>query len=175
MARRRLFFALWPDEATAEAVDRARRRHVTRDGRWVPRSNLHLTVLFLGDIRDDLAVEEWPEALDASSMTLVLDHLGTFRRSGLQWLGASMLPPALSHLVESLRARAAARGIPVETRPFHAHITLARRVRQPGEGRLETPIPWRIDRLYLIESRLTSTGPHYSPVGHWGLGDTPPL
>src|SRR5690606_7943609 len=46
---RRIFFALWPDDATRGAIERACRQAVRRSGgRPTAKRNLHLTVAFLG-------------------------------------------------------------------------------------------------------------------------------
>ena len=49
--RHRVFFALWPDDATRSAISRATRDAVSLSGgRPIAKDRLHLTVAFLGEL-----------------------------------------------------------------------------------------------------------------------------
>src|SRR5690606_35642790 len=88
-ARRRIFFALWPDDATRGAIERACRDAVRRSGgRPTAKRNLHLTVAFLGMLE--------PEALELAAAVppigigpfeIELDRIGYFEGSRVLWLG----------------------------------------------------------------------------------------
>lgn len=159
----RLFFALWPDDATASAL---RQLQTGMHGRLTAYSNLHITLVFLGqqpvsllpDLKDILA------HLPRSEITLRLDHVGYFRRNRIAWVGARGLPQGLlslqQHLVDALRERN------VEFRlehDFKPHITLARDASMPADMTFE-PIVWRANQVALVKSVTTAEGSRYSIV-----------
>lgn len=159
----RLFFALWPDDATASAL---RQLQTGMHGRLTAYSNLHITLVFLGqqpvsllpDLKDILA------HLPRSEITLRLDHVGYFRRNRIAWVGARELPQGLlslqQHLVDALRERN------VEFRlehDFKPHITLARDASMPADMTFE-PIVWRANQVALVKSVTTAEGSRYSIV-----------
>ena len=47
---RRLFFALWPDDATRQALFHWQTHNLPHDLRWQHRADLHLTLHFLGTV-----------------------------------------------------------------------------------------------------------------------------
>lgn len=159
----RLFFALWPDDATASAL---RQLQTGMHGRLTAYSNLHITLVFLGqqpvsllpDLKDVLA------HLPRSEITLRLDHVGYFRRNRIAWVGARELPQDLvslqQHLVDALRERN------VEFRlehDFKPHITLARDASMPADATFE-PIVWRANQVALVKSVTTAERSRYSIV-----------
>ena len=129
----RLFVGITPPaEALAHAagaVDRI--ASTTPDMRWVPRERWHVTLAFLGEVDPD-RITGLRARLDdvAASHTplrgLRLVGAGTFR--GVLWLGVQ---PAGRHSPADRLARAVQRevraaGVPVERRPWRAHLTIAR-------------------------------------------------
>ena len=103
---KRLFFALWPDVALQGEINAVSRncRNSLR-GRYLPGENLHLTLIFLGsaDAGKEVCVRRVGEGIDSGGFTLTLDRLGRFPRSGILWLGVSVIPDALTVLVGKLR------------------------------------------------------------------------
>ena len=78
--RRRVFFALWPDEETRRALLRATRSAVRRcGGRATPSDNLHVTLAFLGPVTATLLerVCQVPP-LPAPAFELVFDRQGAY-------------------------------------------------------------------------------------------------
>jgi 2'-5' RNA ligase len=107
---------------------------------------------------------------------LTLDRLGVFLRPGIAWAGSSSPPDALVRLVAKLGDGLTARGFRIERRPFHAHVTLARRCRiraadpiRNGEP-LSAPIVWNIARATLAASELVSGPSRYRELDGWALG-----
>src|SRR5690606_40404955 len=82
-ARRRVFFALWPDDATRGAIERACRQAVRRSGgRPTAKRNLHLTVAFLGELEPDaLELAAAVPPIGVGPFEIVLDRIGYFERS----------------------------------------------------------------------------------------------
>lgn len=190
---RRIFIAApLPEDAVAgvsELVERVRADGVPgggRDVRWVRLDGLHLTLRFLGPTLED-RLEPAREAVRVAAASggpfdLVIGGAGTFPARGRPralWLGMRAGSEALARLAAQVDAALVERGWPAETRPFRAHLTLARsdgvaagamigaRLEQAAE---DLEIGARIDRLGLFES-LTGGGPaRYVPLEVVELG-----
>lgn len=162
----RLFFALWPDDITREAIA-AHRQSV---GRPVPARNWHVTLAFLGKVaRERLEPLTGAAAeLSAGRCTLTLDRLGHWRRVAVTWLGASGTPTALADLHGQLTARIAGLRLPVEERPFRPHLTLARRA-PPRPTETIPPIHWPVAEFCLMASTTRPEGAEYRVLERWPL------
>ena len=162
----RLFFALWPDagvrDALGQLIGPVRR---TVKGRWVEPDKLHLTLAFLGAAPPGCLPElaAMTEGLDLPRFELALDRLEYWRHKRVLCLGTSAVPPLLLELVRVLNSKLSQAGFPVERRPFRAHLTLARNAEADWSAAmpLKTPLTWLVDRLALVESRLSAAGPAY--------------
>lgn len=160
---RRLFLALWPDQALRDALAAAQ-LEVRREagGRAVPADNLHLTLAFLGAVpreRVDLLVAAC-RAVALDPHRLVLDRVGLWPRGGILWIGTNDPPAPLARFVSAIQAALEPLGFPPERRRFHAHVTLCRnsRRRPSWQGK---PIEWAVDRFCLVESELSYAGAAY--------------
>jgi 2'-5' RNA ligase len=171
----RAFFALWPDASASDALallagETARRSR----GRAAPSGNLHLTLVFLGDVAVTRVTALRAIGLAAASMVtpfpLTLDRTGTFRGSGIAWTGASAMPRELGELVQQLRDALTTEGFALDRRAFQPHVTLARRCRKPGKIQIASPIAWNVSRIALNASELGSDGSRYRELASWPLG-----
>ena len=151
-----------------------------RDVRWVRLDGLHLTLRFLGPTLDD-RIEPAREAVRVAAanerpFSVTIGGAGTFpseARPRALWLGLQAGGPALSGLAASVDRALAAAGWPPETKPFRAHLTLARADGVPAAGRIAAHLinaasALRIDcpvtQIGLFES-LTGGGPaRYAPI-----------
>jgi 2'-5' RNA ligase len=134
----RLFVAVDLDEAVREAVGRVQRgaaRVLDRDRalKWVDPSRMHLTLAFIGEVRDaPLAaaiVDSVSGALASRSFLVGFEGFGVFPPRGsprVLWLGVSEGVDGLMALHEEVSARLRRAGVALEPRPFHPHLTLAR-------------------------------------------------
>ena len=168
----RLFFALWPDDEVRVRLRRAASVLEGVRGRRVAVGNLHITLVFLGNVSAEgrACAESAAAAVRGTAFTLVLDRIGAFPRARVVWLGPSRVPDVLGELASSLNARVAACGLDLDRRPYHPHLTLLRKVsRPPAPTQLEEPVPWPVREFALIESRNTAQGVEYHPVGTWTL------
>ena len=86
---RRLFFALWPDEAVRTQIVRATREPVrVSGGRPVRKDRLHVTVAFLGGLTEaGMEVARGVPPIGVGAFDLALDRLGAFANGGVLWLG----------------------------------------------------------------------------------------
>lgn len=122
----RLFFALPCPPPLAERIGRWRDDRPL-PGRQVATANLHLTLAFLGQVPSARleALLDMAAAIEAAPFDLYLDRLLRWR-NGILLLAPSQPPGALLRLRRALRSGLAELELPVETRSFSAHLTLAR-------------------------------------------------
>lgn len=149
----RLFVALELPEALRRAAGEriaAERRNLPA-ARWTHPENLHLTLVFLGEV-EEAAVDALAAALaDAfaahAPLTLRLAGAGTFppppadgsrsRPARVAWVGVTAAEGLPRLLALQLAADAACRGVldlPPDRRPWSPHLTVAR-----------PKAPWRAD------------------------------
>lgn len=157
----RLFVALVPSPAVREAlyerIAPLRASHPRL--RWVPRENLHLTLLFIGEgdpVTEALRVERVlaPESL--LSGEFVITRTGRYQDRVL-WAGVEVSPE-----VHRLAAR-------LENPAFNPHMTLARAGRNGGLPRETVPLDLRDhwECIALLESVLTPDGAMYRTRRRW--------
>ena len=163
----RLFFALLPDEAVRKQLRRLQKDLSQAGGRPVPEENLHLTLLFLGNVEADQvnAVRSIAAGIEGKPFDLTLDTLGGFRQNNARvlWVGPSEPPPELGLLHQSLRRQVRKIGLRVGKGTYRPHVTLVRKA-DPWEKLPEdlTPgIRWTACRCALIASELRPSGPRY--------------
>lgn len=168
----RLFFALWPD-AAAQAALAALAKEVARlgGGRPVPAANLHLTLLFMGEIDPARigALQLAAGGVASAAFTLGLDRTGGFRRTGVAWAGCRQPPTELLALQSELERRIREAGFRPDNRAFAPHLTLARRVREPVQPEHVEPVSWRASAFVLVESARGDG--IYRILAEWPLGD----
>jgi 2'-5' RNA ligase len=168
----RLFFALWPDDATRDALDRTGKwLHQHWGGRRMRADTLHITLAFLGSTPAAQldALIACADGVEAEAFELVLDQAGYWRHNRIGWLGASQTPPQHGELVKALNAALQRAGFPVDARPHLPHVTLLRKSRG-GEVPACTTVRWPVTDFVLVRSRTASDGAHYEVIRHWLLG-----
>lgn len=168
----RLFFALWPDQVVRARIEALAAGLRLSQGRRVPMNNVHITLVFLGAVEtaQRVCVESGADKVEADPFDLRLDQLGCWPRSQVLWLGASVLPPELTRLAASLHQGIARCGVKLDPRPFHAHLTLMRRVRRARRGGSVEPVVWPVGDFALVESITRTEGAAYEVLKTWGLG-----
>ena len=130
----RLFFAVWPDEAAAQALhETAREAQRICGGRLMRRETLHLTLAFLGEIPAARFVDATAVAADIGfdAFTLTLDQLAYWKHNRIVWAGGDSAP--LAALATALGdGLCGPRASGSRSRPFVAHMTLLRDARCPA-------------------------------------------
>ncbi|MFI9652988.1 RNA 2',3'-cyclic phosphodiesterase [Guyparkeria halopsychrophila] len=164
---RRVFLALWPDDATRAAL-----HHVARSlprGRGVPTAHLHLTLAFPGNVGIDVAdcLAERLNFLAFSPIPLVLDRLGHFAGPRVTWIGPRRAPEALEQLAAEARGLCLACGVRADARPFVPHVTLRRFARPSTCLDLDEPMHWFADTLVLVESGNDGHPGPYRLLARW--------
>ena len=156
----RLFVALWPDPAVRARLAAQRDAlGLPPNARPVADANLHLTLHFLGPVEGDRIASVW------DALSRVGPRPMTLAASGWALWNAGTLvlrmqgDAALAALHEDLAVALRACGVPVDTRPFAPHVTLARAAPAVTLPR-PSPLDWRPTGFALVESGGRS-GPGY--------------
>ncbi|MEZ5542715.1 MAG: RNA 2',3'-cyclic phosphodiesterase [Pseudomonadota bacterium] len=170
-ARRRLFFALWPDAAVRAALAAAGQALAGKRIKRVPADNLHLTLAFAGPVTAEVAacLARNAGAVRAAPFELCIDHAGYWPRPRILWLGPAHMPPPLWELAGALRVCLAGCGLVPEARAFQAHITVARRCSQPAAVPDFPVVNWPVSDFCLVESVPAENGSSYRPLACWPL------
>lgn len=175
--RMRVFFALWPDAATAAALHaRGRALRAECGGRLMRRDTVHMTLAFLGDVataRLDV-LEEVAGAVRGERFALGLDRVGGWHGHRVLCSGCETVPPPLQALAAELSARLRAAGFELDARAFNPHVTLVRNaLRSPGHAEAP-PLRWPVASFVLVASERSADGAHYRVLGRWALADGRP-
>jgi 2'-5' RNA ligase len=176
----RLFAAVpVPDEIAQGLV----RRQQGLDGaRWRSVDQMHLTLRFFGEIREDVARDldaELAGVDGGGAFDLVLEGVGAFgegRDIHAIWAGVAE-NPALKRLAKACETAARRAGLKPDTRQYRPHVTLAY-LRHADPDRvaawiqannlLKSP-PIRVDRFGLYSSFLAGEGAHYRLEAEYAL------
>lgn len=167
----RLFFALWPDDATRHALDRTGKwLHQHWGGRRMRADTLHLTLAFLGNTPTEARDALLPhiDTIRAGAFELALDRPGAWPHNRIGWLGCSEPPAALTDLAEQLRGALRESRTAFDARPFVPHVTLLRNT-PGGAAPACTPVRWRVDSFVLVASRTEADGARYEVIQRWPL------
>ena len=180
---RRLFFALWPDDAMQAALAEATRSLLSScDGTPVPPRNFHFTLAFLGAVPESRIAALTPIAArvalaftsvaaggsadelsgSASPLTITLDHIDYWRKSQILCATPTAEPTAAIALAETLKRVLTEQGFAPDLKPFRAHATLARKVGRVTHERSMPSVRWSFGDFRLVESRTAPTGSIYS-------------
>jgi 2'-5' RNA ligase len=154
--------------------------------RWVKLDNIHLTMVFLGsvneDVIDDINEKVGRVAMGFFTIKTRLTGLGVFpnwRRPRVVWVGLNGDIERLSKLRDALQTELKPLGLREEARPFRPHLTLGR---FKGAVDRDEELKWILDRyhdigsgmhtlheLVLFKSDLKPDGPVYTKMASWPL------
>jgi 2'-5' RNA ligase len=168
------------DRRTSEWRDRL------RGARWVPASNLHLTLRFLGET-SEATLEELSETMTDiasrfSPFDLNFDGIGYFpsaRRPRVFWVGVKDPLGVLAELQERIETAARKHGFEPEKRRFSPHLTLARfkgakphpdyelLTREYGNLSFGSS---KVEEVILFKSVLRQEGAEYTALRRFRLG-----
>jgi 2'-5' RNA ligase len=183
----RLFTAIELDEAARVAIA-AKQAHLReafgdRSMKWVSAERMHLTLVFIGQVADQRVprfIEVMEERVEQPPFRLVFGGTGMFPPHGaprVLWMGVRDGARQAIELHRQVATRLEELGVPRDGRPFAPHLTLARwresrfsdRRRLPAdEGAVVAAI--EVAAVTLFESRISSSGPTYTPLAQAMLG-----
>ena len=166
----RLFIAL-PVSADARraltGTQAALRRQGVR-GRFSPPENLHMTLTFLGSVKDPAPVIGAMRSVRLPKTALRFDRLTLF---GDVLVALFHPDAALSAYVTALRAALDGAGIGYDRQAFLPHVTLSRRTVFPSaerrlspDGRALRRIRLPVNEVRLLSSDLTGETPAYTAI-----------
>ncbi len=170
--RKRLFFALWPDETTRANLVEATRAVINDcEGKAVPAANLHITLAFLHfvEITRLQCIRAAAERLTIPPFELIVDEIGRYKRAKILWSGPTAAPDPLQSLVTTLWRELEPCGFTPEVRLFTPHVTLLRKLRRSPRELSMTPVSWRVSSLALVESMTKPSGARYTVLQTWPL------
>jgi 2'-5' RNA ligase len=154
------------------------------DVKWVRPEAIHLTLKFLGEIRDEQVVDVCNITKDVASrhksFELDVKSVGHFggRSARVLWVGAGQDCDNLLQLQKDLEQQLDLAGWPREGRKFSAHLTLCRirnsragvklvqMIREYEDFELGTV---SADSVLVYQSQLTPKGPIYTVLGNYKL------
>jgi 2'-5' RNA ligase len=154
--------------------------------KWVAPENLHVTLLFLGEVED----REVPEvcritancAKQHAAFDMSIEGVGCFpnsRQPRIIWAGVGAGRPSLGAIHDDLEAALAVCGYRREDRHYSPHVTLGRiKSDRPVHGVSEVMAKhenWRagestVRELHVLSSCLSPRGPRYTTLSRAGLG-----
>lgn len=167
----RLFFALWPDDGVrARLAQQAELIHVNT-GRRVPPKNFHITLVFLGNVEEQVipVLTSAAAGLTIPGFRLQIDHCGWWKRAKVAWLAPAYAPEPLLELVGQLTHQCRLTGLPVDERDYNPHLTIARKLTRPVKPSTFEPVHWDVREFCLVESVTHEKGARYRVVQSWAL------
>lgn len=168
----RLFFAIWPPAATADALHRwALQVQRAAGGRATSAAAIHLTLAFLGEVAPArvVAARETARGVQGGRHDLSLDEARHWAQNRIVWAGPREAPAALEALTQALAAALMQAGFVLERRRFAAHVTLLRKVATPCRPPPLPRVAWPVEEFSLVESTLDAGGSRYEIVERFPL------
>jgi 2'-5' RNA ligase len=162
----RLFLALWPGPAVRGALVAARDAWAWPAGaRPVAEARLHLTLHFVGAVARERVpgLDAALRGVPCAPFELRLARAALWPH-GIAVLQPRAAPPRLIELHAALGAALQRLALPVETRPYRPHVTLARHAAGAVPPAESSVLHWRVRGHALVESR----GGEYVVLGRYG-------
>lgn len=189
MARVRTFIAIDPGKPIHDRII-ALQETLARTGaqvKWVEPGNLHLTLLFLGEV-DEREVPPVCQAVAGAcakqpAFTMTVESAGCFpnpRRPRVLWVGLSTGSQEVCALHDALEPPLLELGCyRREDRKYTPHITLGRLKTDPGTDQLAAALvrqaAWKggdttVREVHVMSSKLSPNGPEYTVLSRAKLG-----
>ena len=167
----RVFYALTFEDKYKEQISYYRDiiANISAKGRFIETSNIHLTLEFIGDVRQD-ELDDLIDVLDSltlSPIELTASYLGAFRKKNrdIIWLGLDS-NKQLDLLVKQLRKLLSSKEYKIENQKYVPHITLGRQIifHDNLEEFKINPIKIPIKSIALMESKRVHDKLVYEPI-----------
>jgi 2'-5' RNA ligase len=166
--------------AGARLRERLRQLGADVTARWVDPANLHITLWFIGEVKDERAAAVTsvlrPD-FGTPAFDLGVRGAGAFPPSGrprVFWIGVTEGREPIGRLYGEVKARLVPLGFEAEARPYSPHVTIARvKDVAPGAARVVrqalAAVPadggsCRVKAVTLFRSRPSPHGSSYEPL-----------
>jgi 2'-5' RNA ligase len=166
-------------DAVAKAVEPARSVRVGL--RWEQQERYHLTLQFLGPVRELAPVVDGLAAAvgERSAFSFQLGGAGAFPKPGrarIVWMGAAAGGPELVDLAAAIAGGLRPVGYEPDRKEFHPHLTLAR-LKVPDNvadvlaaiGSEPVGEAFTVTEVVLYQSQLSPKGPTYTALERFPL------
>jgi len=157
--------------------------------RWVRVENIHLTVVFLGQIPESSIEDVTGVAKSVcdryGAFDIALKGVGVFtgvRNPRVLWVGLQADLERMSYFRNALQRKLKPFGVREEKRPFRPHLTLCRFKKGTRGGAPLAKILdaykdfsgpfYTLQKLFLFKSDLTPRGSIYTEIAQWPLSGT---
>ena len=186
----RVFIAVDIAEQVKKTVDRLRQELKEKlnvkksDVKWSSPQASHLTLKFLGEVRDDQIVTVCDAVQKAvaehKGFDLDIRSVGSFggNVARVLWIGTSSGSRQLCSLQKDIEDQLSIAGWPNDMREFSGHLTLCRiksksagiKLAQLAKGYSDFEAgTTMVDSVVVYQSQLTSTGPVYTVIENYKL------
>lgn len=169
----RLFFALQPShEIQTKLSVVAKELSRKSGGRSVKPENIHLTLLFLGEIHINKidTICAVVKNIQISTFSMTIQKFQFWKQNHIISAQAEYYPQELFSLVSALRIALNSTGLIYDKRTYKPHITLVRKAENPIiPEQLHKTIEWPVKEWQLLQSKQTSQGIQYIPLERWPL------
>lgn len=186
----RLFIAIDIDEEINNALEDLQKQLRSKadvrksDVKWARPDNVHLTLKFLGEVKDEKIVEICNIVKEVAgrhkSFDLSIDTVGHFggRSARVLWIGTGEGRDELFQLQKDIEQRLVSAGWPEEQRQFTGHLTLCRirnskagvKLAQIGQQYKDFKLGvMSANSVCVYQSQLKPTGPIYTVLGNYKL------
>jgi 2'-5' RNA ligase len=171
-ATRRVFFALWPDDAGRAALSAWQPLLLkTRGGRAMRPETLHCTLAFLGAVAESRlsVLQQAAQTVRARRFMLELASVRYWEHNHIVYAAPQTSPPSLLELVGELQSALRAQGFRFDERAYVPHVTLLR-----DAGWNEAPLPamamvrWPVQDFVLVQSLSGAGGVRYEVLARFG-------
>lgn len=180
----RVFFAIWPDAAAQKQLaELAGRLETICDGRKVRAENIHLTLVFLGEVSVNRLnalsqVASEVQGAGARAFDFAVEEICYWKHNRIAYAGTAKVPQGLLDLVSALQSALSAAGFLFDQQASYVpHITLVRKAKCPapsielrtGLPELTQPIVWPVREWVLVKSGQANARSGYTPLDRWPL------
>ena len=164
----RLFVALRFDDETIERLLELQEtmRDAGIEGRFVPRENLHMTLLFIGEYKNPDDVLDRMDEIRFKTFHMRMDHIEKYRDL---YTVAFSVNNELEAYVRRLRRALGDGGIPFDRKKFYPHVTMVRK----ASCKVEPPVlpdvlpdaDIEVSCVSLMRSEQGKNGMIYTEIG----------
>ena len=145
-------------------------------GRIIPAKQIHLTLLFLGNVTAAhiTILKQVMNNVVARELTFDLNQLNYWKKNQILYAHAPFYPDELFLLTDSLWNAILDTPLKIKKYTFTPHVTLIRKANQPDINHpFGIPIHWSAKHWFLMQSKQTEHGVEYVPLGKWNLHESP--